>query len=112
MTYINPVLLFSMFAVRFRSLLIIHASSGGVVARQARSERGRDRGKYVVLRLRGRGGNRGKLVSALEREWPKECAIVFVVELGGASIRDEGRGNMSDAIIPALKHRIPSELRS
>ena len=53
-----------------------------------------------------------KLVSVVERERPKECAIVCVVELGGASIRDEDGGNMSDAIIPALKHRIPSELRS
>ena len=56
--------------------------------------------------------NRGKLVSVVERERPKECAIVCVVELGGASIRDENGGNMSDAIIPALKNRIPSELRS
>ena len=62
--------------------------------------------------MRGRGGNRDKLVSVVEREWPKQCTIVFVVELGGARIRDEDRGNMSDAIIPALKHRIPSELRS
>ena len=52
-----------------------------------------------------------KLVSVVERERPKECAIVCVVELGGASTRDEDGGNMSDAIIPALKHRIPSELR-
>ena len=36
--------------------------------------------------------------------------IIFEVDLGVASIRDEGGGNMSDAIIPALKHRIPSEL--
>jgi len=43
-----------------------------------------------------------KLVSVVERERPKECAIVCVVELGGASIRDEDGGNMSDAIIPAL----------
>ena len=56
--------------------------------------------------------NRGKLVSVVERERPKECAIVCVVELGGASIRDEDGGNRSDAIIPALKHWIPSELRS
>ena len=38
--------------------------------------------------------------------------IIFVVDLGVASIRDEGGGNKSDAIIPALKHRIPSELSS
>ena len=38
--------------------------------------------------------------------------IIFAVDLGVASIRDEGGGNMSDVIIPALKHRIPSELRS
>ena len=53
-----------------------------------------------------------KLVSVVERERPKECAIVCVVELGGASIRDEDGGNMSDAIIPALKQRIPSKLQS
>ena len=35
--------------------------------------------------------------------------IIFAVDLGVASIRDEGGGNMLDAIIPALKHRIPSE---
>ena len=70
------------------------------------------RGKRALVRLRGRGGNRVKLVSVVERERPKQCTIVFVVELGGARIRDEDRGNMSDAIIPALKHRIPSELRS
>ena len=64
------------------------------------------------MRFRWRGGNRGKLVSVVERQWPKQSTIVFVVELGGARIRDEDRGNMSDAIIPALKHRIPSELRS
>ena len=33
---------------------------------------------------------------------------MFVVDLGVESIRDEDGGNMSDAIIPALKHRIPS----
>ena len=38
--------------------------------------------------------------------------IILAVDLGVASIRDEGGGNMSDAIIPALKHRIPLELRS
>ena len=38
--------------------------------------------------------------------------IIFEVDLGVASIRDEGGGNMLDAIIPALNHRIPSELRS
>ena len=65
-----------------------------------------------MLRYGGRGGNRGKLVSVVERERPKQSTIVFVVELGGARIRDEDGGNMSDAIIPALKHRIPSELRS
>ena len=64
------------------------------------------------MRLRGKGGNRGKLVSVVERERRKQCTIVSVVELGGASIRDEDGGNMSDAIIPELKHRIPSELRS
>ena len=37
--------------------------------------------------------------------------IIFTVDLGVASIRDEGGGNMSDATIPALKHQIPSELR-
>ena len=63
------------------------------------------RGKRALVRLRGRGGNRVKLVSVVERERPKQCTIVFVVELGGARIRDEDRGNMSDAIIPALKHR-------
>ena len=47
-----------------------------------------------------------KLVSVVERERPKECAIVCVVELGGASIRDEDGGNTSDAIIPALKQRL------
>ena len=31
---------------------------------------------------------------------------------GAASIRQNRVHNMSDAIIPALKHRIPSELRS
>ena len=62
--------------------------------------------------MRGRGGNRGKLVSVVERERPKQYTVVFVVELGGASMRDEAGGNMSDAIIPALKHRIPSVLRS
>ena len=35
-----------------------------------------------------------------------------MVELEGARIRDEGGSDMSDAIIPALKHRISSELRS
>ena len=39
-------------------------------------------------------------------------AIIFAVDLGVASIRDESGGNMLDAIIAALKHRIPSELRS
>ena len=62
--------------------------------------------------LRGRGGNRVKIASVVEWERPKQCTIDFVVELGGASIKDEDGGNMSDAIIPALKHRIPSELRS
>ena len=38
--------------------------------------------------------------------------IIFEVDLGVASIRDEGGGNVSDAIIPALKHQIASELRS
>ena len=56
--------------------------------------------------------NHGKLVSVVERERPKECAIMCVVVLGGASIRDGDGGDMPDAIIPALKHRIPSELRS
>ena len=55
------------------------------------------RGKRALVRLRGRGGNRVKLVSVVERERPKQCTIVFVVELGGARIRDEDRGNMSDA---------------
>ena len=62
------------------------------------------------MRLRGSGGNRVKLVSIVERERPKQCTIVFVVELEGARIRDEDGGNMPDAIIPTLKHRIPSEL--
>ena len=70
------------------------------------------RGKRALVRLRGRGGNRVKLVSVVERERPKQCTIIFAVDLGVASIRDEGGGNMLDAIIPALKHRIPSELRS
>ena len=48
------------------------------------------------MRLRGRGGNRVKLVSVVERERPKQCTIVFVVELGGARIRDEDGGNMLD----------------
>src|SRR3989337_2775881 len=43
--YIYHVLLFSTFALSFSPLLIIHAFSGGVVARQARSGRGRNRGK-------------------------------------------------------------------
>ena len=47
------------------------------------------RGKRALVRLRGRGGNRVKLVSVVERERPKQCTIVFVVELGGARIRDE-----------------------
>ena len=47
------------------------------------------RGKRALERLRGRGGIRVNLVSVVERERPKECAIVCVVELGGASIRDE-----------------------
>ena len=38
-------------------------------------------------------------------------AIIFAVELGGARIRDEDGGNMLDAIIPALKHRIPAWAR-
>ena len=38
--------------------------------------------------------------------------IIFAVDLGLASIRDEGGGNMLDAIIAGLKHRIPSELQS
>ena len=70
------------------------------------------RGKRALVRLRGRGGNRVKLVSVVERERPKQNTTVFVVELGGASIRDKDGGNTSDAIIQALKHRIPSELRS
>ena len=61
--YINPVILFLTFAICFSSLLIGHASRGGFVARGARSERGK---KYVFLRYRGRGGNRGKLVSVFE----------------------------------------------
>ena len=36
----------------------------------------------------------------------------FVADVGVGSIRDEAGGNMSDAIIPALKHRIPSKLQS
>ena len=63
--------------------------------------------------MRWRDGNRDKLVSVVERERrAKQSTIVFVVELGGARIRDEDGGNMSDAIIPALKHWIPSELQS
>ena len=46
------------------------------------------------------------------RSGGKECTDVFMVELGGAKIRDEGGSHMSDAIIPRLKHRIASELRS
>ena len=61
--------------------------------------------------MRWRGGNRGKLVSVVERQWPKQSTIVFVVELGGASIRDEDGGNMSVVIIPGLKNRNPSKLR-
>ena len=38
--------------------------------------------------------------------------IIFEVDSGVASIRDEGGGNMLDAIIAGLKHRIPSELQS
>ena len=80
--------------------------------------------ELVLVRLRGMGGNGGKPVFVVEREstWygavsvirsgGKECTEVFMVELGGARIRDEGGSNMSDAIIPAVKHRIPSELRS
>ena len=68
------------------------------------------RGKRAQVRLRGRGGNRVKLVSVVERERPKQCTIVFVVDMRGARIRDEDGGNISDAIIPALKHWIPSEL--
>ena len=70
------------------------------------------RGKRALVRLRGRGGNRVKLVSIVERERPKQRTIVFLVELGGARIRDVDGGNISNAIILALKHRIPSELRS
>ena len=82
-------------------MLTIHGSSVGVVARQA-----------CTGAVEREGGNRVKLVSVVERERPKQCTIVFVVELGGARIRDEYGGNMWDAIIPALKHWIPSELRS
>ena len=70
------------------------------------------RATRALVRLRGRGGSRVKLVFVVERERPKQCTIVFVVELGGARIRDEDGGNMSDAIIPALKNRILPELRS
>ena len=65
MIYINPVILFIDVCDIFSSLLITHACRGGVVTRKARSEKG---GKYVLLRYRGRGGNRGKLVSVAERE--------------------------------------------
>ena len=58
------------------------------------------------------GVARQACTDAVERERPKQCTIVFVVELGGARIRDEDGGNKSDVIIPALKHWIPSELRS
>ena len=60
--------------------------------------------------MRFRGGNHGKLVSVVERQRPKQSTIGFVVELGWARIRDEDGGNMLDTIIPALKHRILSEL--
>ena len=61
--YINPVILFLTFAICFSSELISHASRESWGARKARSERGV---KYVLLRYRGRGGNRGKLVSVFE----------------------------------------------
>ena len=86
--------IFSTFAISFSWVLIIHASSGGAVARQPRSKRGRNSGKYALVRFRGRGGNCGKLVSVVEREQPKQCTFVFLVELGGASIRDKDGGNM------------------
>ena len=38
--HISHVILFSTFAICFSSLLIAHASTGGFVARRARSERG------------------------------------------------------------------------
>ena len=39
--YIKPVILFLTFAICFSSLLIGHASRGGIVARGARSEMGK-----------------------------------------------------------------------
>src|SRR4051812_42354378 len=47
-------------------------------------------------------------------KWSAHRKMVrFTIQVrGGASIRQNHVHNMSDAIIPALKHRIPSELRS
>ena len=61
--YINPVILFLTFAICFSSLLIDHASRGGFVREERVLKWVK---KYVLLRYRGRGGNRGKLVSVFE----------------------------------------------
>ena len=83
----------------------------------------------MLLRYRGRGGNRGKLVSLFEGGGEVKVKKGHYPFLGygcngrkngnppwsgTGSGKDKGRrrGKMSEAIILALKHRIPSELRS
>ena len=61
--YINPVILFLTFAICFSSLLI-GTRLEAALWREERVLKGVK--KYVLLRYRGRGGNRGKLVSAFE----------------------------------------------
>ena len=61
--YINPVILFLTFAICFSSLFI-GTRLEAAFWREERVLKGVK--KYVLLRYRGRGGNRGKLVSVFE----------------------------------------------
>ena len=64
MIYIKPVIIFLTFAICFSSELISHASRESWGAKSAFCKGV----KYVLLRYRGRGGIRGKLVFVVERE--------------------------------------------
>ena len=61
--YIKPVILFLTFAICFSSLFI-GMRLEAALWREERVLKGVK--KYVLLRYRGRGGNRGKLVSVFE----------------------------------------------
>ena len=57
-------------------------------------------------------GKRITVVRLLRRHAHGKISRFTTRAAGAASIRLNDVHNMSDAIIPALKHRIPSELRS